>query len=44
MACGKEKEIEKILSLAREKIAKDLDIVDKNNLHFAGLSITLCMS
>jgi aspartyl-tRNA synthetase len=33
-ACGKEKEIEKILSLARDKIAKDLDIVDKNKFAF----------
>ena len=34
LACGKEKEIEKLLSLAREKIAKDLDIVDKNIFSF----------
>ena len=34
LACGKEKEIEKLLSLAREKIAKDLDIVDKNIFAF----------
>ena len=27
-ACGKKKEIEKILSLARDKIAKDLNIID----------------
>ena len=30
LACGKEKDIEKILSLARDKIANDLDIIDKN--------------
>jgi aspartyl-tRNA synthetase len=30
LACGHEKEVEKILSLARNKIAKDLDIIDKD--------------
>ena len=34
LACGKEKEIEKILSLARDKIAKDLDIIDKKKYAF----------
>ncbi len=34
LACGKEKEIEKILSLARDKIAKELDIVDKDQFAF----------
>ena len=34
LACGKEKEIEKILSLARDKIAKDLEIVDENKFAF----------
>ena len=34
LACGKEKEIVKILSLARDKIAKDLDIIDKNKFAF----------
>ena len=33
-ACGKEKEIQKILSLARDKIAKDLEIVDKEKFAF----------
>ena len=33
-ACGKEKEITKILSLARVKIAKDLDIIDKEKFAF----------
>ena len=33
-ACGKEKEIIKILSLARVKIAQDLDIVDKEKFAF----------
>ena len=34
LACGKEKEIEKILSLARNKIAEDLNIVDKEQFTF----------
>ena len=34
LACGKEKEIEKILSLARNKIAKDLQIIDLNKFAF----------
>ena len=34
LACGNEKEIEKILSLARDKIAKDLDIIDKDKFAF----------
>jgi aspartyl-tRNA synthetase len=34
LACGKEKEIEKILSLARDKIAKDLEIIDLNKFAF----------
>mgnify|MGYP001189478874 FL=1 len=34
LACGKEREIEKILSLARDKIAQDLDIIDKNQFAF----------
>ena len=33
LACGKEKEIVKILSQARDKIAQDLDIINKD--HFA---------
>jgi len=33
-ACGKKKEIERILSLARHKIAQDLDIIDKNQFAF----------
>ena len=33
-ACGKEKEIEKILSLARDKIANDLQIVNKDQFSF----------
>ncbi len=34
LACGKEKEIEKILSVARNKIAQDLDIIDKEKFAF----------
>jgi len=34
LACGKEKEIEKILSLARDKIGKDLELIDKDKFAF----------
>ncbi len=34
LACGKEKEVEKILSLARDKIAKDLNIIDYDQFAF----------
>ena len=34
LACGKEKEIVKILSIARDKIANDLDLIDKNQFAF----------
>ena len=34
LACGKEKEVERILSVARDKIAKDLDLVDENKFAF----------
>ena len=34
MACGKKDELEKITSLARDKIAKDLDLVDENTFAF----------
>jgi len=34
LACGEKKEIEKILSLARNKIAKDLKIVNENEFAF----------
>ena len=33
-ACGKKKDVEKLLSLARDKIAKDLDIIDENLFAF----------
>ena len=34
LACGSEKEIEKILSIARTKIAKDLNIIDEDQFAF----------
>jgi aspartyl-tRNA synthetase len=34
LACGKDREIEKILSLARDKIARDLELIDKNKFAF----------
>jgi len=34
LACGKTKEIERILSLARDKIAKELNIIDENQFAF----------
>jgi aspartyl-tRNA synthetase len=34
MACGNEKEIEKILSLARDKIARDLEIINLDQFAF----------
>ena len=34
LACGKEKDLEKILSLARDKIAEDLDIINKDQFAF----------
>jgi len=34
LACGKEKNVEKILSLARDKIAQDLGIIDKDKFAF----------
>ena len=36
LACGKKKDIEKILSIARDKIANDLGIVIKDQFSFAG--------
>jgi aspartyl-tRNA synthetase len=33
-ACGKVKDVEKICSLAREKIAQDLDLIDENKFAF----------
>ncbi len=34
MACGKQDELEKITGLARDKIAKDLDLIDENIFAF----------
>ena len=34
LACGKKKDVEKILSRARDKIAKDLDLIDKDIFAF----------
>ena len=34
LACGKNEDLEKILSLAREKIAKDLNLIDENKFAF----------
>ena len=34
LACGKRKDLEKITSLAREKIAKDLNLIDENTFAF----------
>ena len=34
LACGKEKDVEKILSTARDKIADDLDIIKKDQFSF----------
>ncbi len=34
MACGKQDELEKIIALSRDKIAKDLDLIDENIFAF----------
>ncbi len=34
MACGKQDELEKITALARDKIAKDLNLIDENSFAF----------
>ncbi len=34
LACGKEKEVEQILSIARDKIANDLNLIDENKFAF----------
>jgi aspartyl-tRNA synthetase len=43
LACSKQQELEKITSLARTKIAKDLDLIDDDVLHFVGLLIIQCL-
>ena len=42
LACGKENEIEKILSASRDKIANDLNIIKKINFLFVGSLIIQC--
>ncbi len=37
-ACGKSKDVEKLLSLAREKIAKDLNLIDENVFSFCWIT------
>ena len=34
MACGNENEVEKILSISRDKIAKELNLIDENQYNF----------
>ena len=34
MACGKENDVEKILSISRDKIAKELNLIDENQYAF----------
>ena len=34
LSCGKEKELEKILSISRDKICSDLNLIDKNEYSF----------
>ena len=34
LACGSQKEVEKISSIARDKIARDLDLIDENTFAF----------
>ena len=36
LACGKQKDITKILASARDKIANDLDLVKKDQFSFVG--------
>ena len=34
LSCGKRNEVEKILSIARDKIAKDLNLINENQFRF----------
>ena len=43
LACGKENEIVKILSIARDKIARDLKLIDEDQFSFVGSLTTQCM-
>ena len=36
MSCGNKKDVHKILSLARNKLAEDLKLIDENSFSFAG--------
>jgi len=38
LACGNDKEIDKILSIARNKIAKDLNLIDENKFAFCWIT------
>ncbi len=38
LACGKIKEIEKILSISRDKIAKDLNLIDEDKFEFCWIT------
>ena len=42
LACGRENEVEKILSAARDKIANDLNIIKKDQFSFVGSLTTQC--
>ena len=43
LACARQFELEKITSLARDKIAKDLELIDDNVFAFVGLWIIQCL-
>tara|TARA_A100001015_G_scaffold319294_1_gene441740 strand:+ start:417 stop:2204 length:1788 start_codon:yes stop_codon:yes gene_type:complete len=38
LACGNDKEVDKILSIARNKIAKDLNLIDENKFAFCWIT------
>ena len=35
-ACGNKSEVEKIMSLARDKVGRDLNLIDENTFAFVG--------
>ena len=41
LACGKERETDKILSIARNKIAQDLGLIDNNKLAFCWITLSM---
>ena len=43
MACGNKNEIEKILSLSRDKIARELNLINENEFAFCWILIILCL-